>query len=107
LPLDPSELQRFIKSRGGQATDSLKTSWRTVRTFYRWLVKQELLDPVRNPFLCMESPKGKTPVPRILSLQQMRRLVDVSSLSFNRALILMLPRNGKFVPYSLDNDQYC
>jgi len=90
LPIDPSELQRFIKSRAGQGAESLKTSWRTVRTFYRWLVKQELLDLARDPFLRMERPKGKTPVPRVLSLPQLRRLVDVSSPPFNRALILTL-----------------
>jgi len=90
LPLDSVVLQGFIKSRGGKATDSLKTSFRTVRTFYIWLVKQEVLEIGQDPFLRMERPNGKTPVPRILSLQQMRRVVDVSSPPFNRALILTL-----------------
>jgi len=90
LPLDPELLQRFIKCHGGKAADSLKTAFRTIHTFYRWLVKQQALDVTLDPFLRMESPKGKTPVPRILSLQQMRRLVEVSNPPFNRALILTL-----------------
>ena len=90
LPLDHTVLQRFIKSRGGKTADSLKTSWRTVRTFYRWLVKQQVISVAQDPFLRMESPKGKTPVPRVLSVQQMRRLLDVCNPPFNRALVLTL-----------------
>ena len=49
LPTDPEALQGFLKSRGGQAPDSLKTCYRTVRIFYNWLVKQEVLAVGRDP----------------------------------------------------------
>ena len=94
LPLDSGAVQRFIKSRGGKAADSLKTSFRTVKTFYGWLVKQGLLDVTLDPFLRIERPRGKTPIPRVLSLQQLRRLLDVSIPPFNRALILTLLDTG-------------
>lgn len=90
LPVDPGAVYRSIKSRGGKAPDSLKTSFRTVRTFYRWLIKQGLLDAGQDPFLSIERPQGKTPVPRVLSLQQLRQLLDVSNPPYNRALILTL-----------------
>jgi len=90
VPIDPEVLQAFVRSRGGKATESLKTSYRTVRIFYSWLVKQSLLDVGRDPFLHVERPKGKTPIPRILSVEQMRRVVEISIPPFNRALILTL-----------------
>jgi len=90
LPLDPDYLQDYVKRYGGQAPDSLQTAFRTLRTFYTWLIRRGYLESDRDPFLLMERPGGKSPIPRVLSVEELRRVVEVSLPPYNRALLLVL-----------------
>ena len=95
LPLSTEALQEFIYADKCYAPDSLIDRFSTVRGFYNWLVKQQFLKVDRNPFILMERPPThKTPNRRFLSVEQLRRVVEVSVAPFERALILTLVDSG-------------
>ena len=58
------------------------------------LVRQEYLDAHRDHFLCMERPVGKSPIPRVLSVEQLRHAVEVAEPPYNCALVLTLVDPG-------------
>lgn len=90
LPLSPDYLQGFIRRHGGQALDSLRDYFRAIRTFYAWLVRRGYLAQDLDPFPKMDRPKGKSPIPRIISVEEIRKLVEASTPPYDRALILTL-----------------
>lgn len=95
LPLDPDLLQGFIKGEIEYAPETHIGHFGTVRAFYNWLVRRKVLPVDQNPFPIMDRPpKNMSPARRFLSLDQLRKVVEVSVAPLERALILTLIDSG-------------
>ena len=95
LPLDPDLLQGFIKGEIEYAPETHIGHFGTVRAFYNWLVRRKVLPVDQNPFPIMDRPpKNMSPARRFLSLEQLRKVVEVSVAPLERALILTLIDSG-------------
>lgn len=108
ISLDPDNLQAFIKGDRDYAPDTLVDRFSDVRTFYNWLVLRKVVPVDRNPFLFMiPPPRNRSPARRVLSLEKLRRVVEVSVAPFERALILTLidsgPRIGELAGCTKDD----
>lgn len=93
LSMEPSEIESFI-DHPEWSTNSRETAYRLIRGFYLWLLKRRHLHPDMNPVDLVEAPRLERKIPRILSPQQLRRVVEVSKAPHEWALILTLMDTG-------------
>ncbi len=95
LPTDPYALRHAIWQRWGHLSDeSLASNHSRLLSFYRWLVKQDMLDPANDPFQYLERPRIKPKVPRVFNPDELWRLFDAARQPFERALVLVLLDTG-------------
>ena len=94
LPLDATHLENWLNRRSGPSNASLVTTWRTTTTFYSWLVRRGLISGDVDPFPTMDQPRETPTVPRILSVSEVRRVIEASSPGMERALLLVLVDTG-------------
>ncbi len=94
LPVDAETVEKYMKEHQGGSDETAATVYRKIRAFYSWLVKRRYITAVQDPFKQLETPKIKRKVPRILTVEQMRKAVAASKPGIERRLILTLVDTG-------------
>ena len=92
LPMDPALLEEFLEGVGGQPA-TRDTYYRTLSTFYHWLIRRGLIST--NPIIVLEAPKVPETTPTILSLGELQHLLTFEGHSWrDRSLLLFLVDTG-------------
>ncbi len=69
--------QRFLESRLGNSTNTVRKNLQCLRRLVRYATKQGLLDPAHDPFLHITYPRETTPERRRLQPEEIRRLAEL------------------------------
>lgn len=71
--VEPAQLRQYTRTRAHLGHSSRSNMLCTLRTFYRWAVEQEYI--TRSPAAGMKTPRRPRPLPRALTLHQVRQVV--------------------------------
>ena len=76
-------LSRFAAD--GATATTVRRKLAAVRTFYRFLQREETV--ADNPFVYLRGPKRAKPLPKFLSIEEIRRFLSAPALAFKEGLI--------------------
>lgn len=85
-----SDLRRFLSQLHGRGLSraSIARHLASVRTYYRWLVRQGDLET--NPALLIRTPKQERKLPNFLEEDEVTRLIEAAATPRDRALIELM-----------------
>lgn len=90
---DPSEeaVEEFLHDRAkkGRATSSLCRDLSALRTYFLWLKKRAPKEKRPDYDLVIKGPKVSRKLPRMLSAEEIRRLVNAAETPFEKALVMV------------------
>lgn len=93
-------LASFQKAGMAPATASRKMS--SLRSFFRFMVREGLVKD--NPFVGLQQPKARRRLPKVLSPEEMLRLLAAPGRLRDRARGTEPPRQGRFADYAAARD---
>lgn len=71
--LEPAKLKQYVRTKAHLGHSSRSNMLCTLRTFYRWAVEQEYISV--SPAVGLKTPRRPHPLPRALTLDQVRQVV--------------------------------
>ena len=92
LPTTREEIQSIFDRGVGLSWASQRTIRDRLRIFWAWLNGEGLCDS--NPMLDMPAPLKRRTLPRVLTDDEVRRVVGVAAKERDRAMVLTLPNTG-------------
>lgn len=94
VPLDADEIVAWLWENRGHTDSTRSGYYRDVRAFYNYLVQRRHIIEDDNPMKLIEAPKVKDLNPVILTVEQMRKVIDKADNPRDRQVMLVLADTG-------------
>jgi integrase/recombinase XerD len=104
LQIDSKDLNLYFLGMSSKAPKTVARSMAAVRSFYRWLKKNDYLKEI--PIDKLETPKMPKRLPKYLTDEEVRKVIDVIKSHRNKTIVMLLYSSGMRISelWSLNRD---